>query len=81
MNSRGMTQLTRRRFLQAGSASLLGASVPGLRAQPQDRSDVPGEAAVLPDYLTREENFKNVGRGKPPPGDLPEPKRREVGLT
>jgi DMSO/TMAO reductase YedYZ molybdopterin-dependent catalytic subunit len=81
VNSRGMAQLTRRRFLRVGSASLLGASVPGLRAQLQNRSDGPGEAAVLPEYLTREENFKNVGRGKPPPGDLSEPRRREAGLT
>ena len=33
------------------------------------------------EYLTREENFRNVGRGKPPPCDLPEPVRRQVGLV
>lgn len=81
MNSPYMTSITRRRFLQVGSASVLSGNLSGRRAQSQTRSDGPGDATVAPEYLTREEDFKNVGRGKPPPCDLPEPRRREVGLT
>lgn len=72
---------TRRRFLRLGSASLVSLSVPCLLAQPQGRFDVPGERAAIPEYLTREQNFRNVGRGKPPPSELSETRRREVGLT
>lgn len=71
------TGWTRRRFLRVGAASLLSVGVPCLHAQPQDHPN----AAVTPEYLTREENFRNVGRGKPPPNELPEAKRREVGLA
>jgi len=75
------TGLTRRRFLQVGSTGLLSVSLRGLHAHAQDRAAVPGDAAATPEYLTREENFKNVGRGKPPPGDLSDQRRREAGLT
>ena len=40
----------------------------------------PDTAADL-EYLTREENFVNVGRGNPPPHELSREKRRAVGLT
>ena len=75
------TGWTRRRFLRVGAGGLLSVGVPSLLAQPQDHPKVSGNAAVTPEYLTREENFKNVGRGKPPPSELSEPKRREVGLA
>jgi DMSO/TMAO reductase YedYZ molybdopterin-dependent catalytic subunit len=39
------------------------------------------EAISKLEYLTREENFRNAGRGKPPPHTLPLEKRREVGLV
>lgn len=81
MKSPSMTELTRRQFLQVGSVGFLSVSLPGLWAQLPDRSNVLGAAAVPPEYLTREEDFKNVGRGQPPPCDLSEQRRREVGLV
>lgn len=33
------------------------------------------------EYLTRDADFKTVGHGKPPPSELPEARRREVGLA
>jgi len=77
----GSAGFTRRHFLRVGSASLVSVGVPCLFAQRDNPSEVRGETAVKPEYLTREENFKNVGRGKPPPSELSGPKRREVGLA
>jgi DMSO/TMAO reductase YedYZ molybdopterin-dependent catalytic subunit len=72
---------TRRHFLRLGSAGLLGWGVPCLVAPRGSQAAPPTEAAGEIEYLTREQNFKNVGRGKPPPCDLSEEKRREVGLA
>jgi DMSO/TMAO reductase YedYZ molybdopterin-dependent catalytic subunit len=77
----GPSGWTRRRFLHLGSAAVLSASVPSVFGQQQQSTQPPAASVATLDYLTREENFKNVGRGKPPPGDLSEIKRREVGLT
>jgi len=77
------SDLTRRYFLQLGAAGIAGLSISSLRAgQSGDKSDaLLAEAVSKLEYLTREENFTNYGRGKPPPHTLPLEKRREVGLA
>lgn len=42
---------------------------------------MPAAATANLEYLTSEGNFKNVGRGKPPPDELSESRRRSVGLV
>lgn len=48
---------------------------------PIESSPPPADRIKQLDYLTKEENFVNVGRGNPPPCDLPLEKRRQAGLT
>jgi DMSO/TMAO reductase YedYZ molybdopterin-dependent catalytic subunit len=75
--------LTRRYFLQLGAAGMAGLSASRLWAQQQggDADSVLAEAISKLEYLTRDEDFINIGRGKPPPYKLPLEKLREVGLT
>jgi DMSO/TMAO reductase YedYZ molybdopterin-dependent catalytic subunit len=75
------TYITRRRFLALGALGAAAASIGplGLRAAAEDPAQA-GSAADL-EYLTREENFVNVGRGKPPPHELSPEKLRAVGLA
>jgi DMSO/TMAO reductase YedYZ molybdopterin-dependent catalytic subunit len=75
------TGWTRRRFLRLGSAGLLSAGLSPFLARAENAPSGTDGETVTPEYLTREENFKNVGRGKPPPHELSEAKRREVGLV
>ena len=77
------TDITRRYFLQFGVAGAAALSVSRLWAQEHDSEIHPllAEAISKLEYLTREENFTNYGRGKPPPHKLPLEKRREVGLV
>lgn len=74
-------QLTRRHFVRLGAAG--AAALPLLPWGV--RGDVPQPAlkALLKDlqYLTPEEDFGNVERGKPLPSALPPEKLREAGLT
>lgn len=73
--------LPRRSFLGAAGASLAALLAPLPRAQ---SNETPGrntdEIAPL-EYLTREEDFRNVGRGKPPPHELSAQARRAAGLA
>ncbi len=75
--------LTRRYFLKLGAAGIAGVSISTLRAGELDtKSDaLLAEAISKLEYLTREENFINFGRGNPPPHTLPPEKLREVGLV
>jgi len=77
------SDLTRRYFLQLGAAGIAGLSISRLRAgEPNAESNaLLAEAISKLEYLTREENFSNAGRGDPPPHTLPLEKRREVGLV
>jgi len=77
------TDITRRYFLQFGVAGAAALSISRLWAQEHDSEIHPllAEAISKLEYLTREENFTNYGRGKPPPHKLPLEKRREVGLV
>jgi DMSO/TMAO reductase YedYZ molybdopterin-dependent catalytic subunit len=73
--------LTRRHFLSIGGVALAGWGAGRLWSQQTNLPPATTQAERAPGYLTREEDFRNVGRGKPPPCDLPEPRRREVGLV
>ena len=75
--------LTRRYFLQLGAAGIAGVSISSLRAGESETESnaLLAEAVSKLEYLTREENFTNAGRGDPPPHTLPLEKLREVGLV
>jgi len=77
------SDLTRRYFLQLGAAGIAGLSISRLRAGETEAESnaLLDEAISKLEYLTREENFSNAGRGDPPPHTLPLEKRREVGLV
>ena len=79
--AREHTYITRRYFLQLCAMGVAATNISELCAQ-----DLNGEAHSLLteaisklEYLTRDENFINYGRGKPPPHELPLEKLREVG--
>jgi len=73
--------ITRRNFLKVGALGIAVASVGPLSAQTATKSARQAEAADNTEYLTREENFVNVGRGNPPPHELSLERRRAAGLT
>jgi len=75
--------VTRRHFLQLGTAGVaaLGASNLGAAEDDDSSRQLLREAISKLEYLTREEDFVNYGRGQPAPHELPLEKLREVGLT
>ena len=75
--------VTRRYFLQLSAAGLAALNARRLwaRADESEAGSLLADAISKLEYLTREENFRNYGRGKPPPYKLPFEKRREVGLV
>ena len=73
--------ITRRHFLKLGTLGTVAASVGPLNARAAASDPPQADPAADPEYLTREENFVNVGRGNPPPHELSLEKRRAVGLT
>lgn len=77
------SDVTRRHFLQIGAAGVAGLSALRLWAKEHESEVHPlfTDAISKLEYLTREENFVNAGRGKPPPHKLPLEKRLEVGLV
>ncbi|MEK7993391.1 MAG: hypothetical protein AAB403_06255, partial [Planctomycetota bacterium] len=77
------TDVTRRYFLRLGATGVAGLGISRLWAQEQggDADSLLAEAIARLEYLTREENFQNAGRGKPAPHTLPPEKLREVGLA
>jgi DMSO/TMAO reductase YedYZ molybdopterin-dependent catalytic subunit len=83
------SQLTRRFFLQSGTAAAaaLGLAPRLLAAQPGAAKTQarPAELAAAIDklepFFTPPANFRDVSRGKPLPHSLPEEKKSEVGLT
>ena len=77
------TDITRRYFLQFGAAGVAALNTSRLWAREHDSETHPllAEAISKLEYLTREEDFRNAGRGDPPPHTLPLEKRREVGLV
>ena len=77
------SDFTRRYFLQLGTAGVTALSTSKLWAQEHGGKADPllAEAVSKLEYLTRDENFRTYGRGKPPPHKLPPEKLREVGLS
>jgi DMSO/TMAO reductase YedYZ molybdopterin-dependent catalytic subunit len=72
---------SRRVFLRSGAIGVAAFNLPCLcRGEPPAGPDLT-KVAAQPEYLTREEDFRNVGRGKPPPHELPPDRRRAVGLV
>ena len=86
MNSRDKflaqhTDLTRRFFMQlgvAGTAALGSWQTTSAEPSPPLLEDA---IAGLESYLTRQNDFSDVSRGKPIPHTLPEEERVKVGLT
>lgn len=74
--------ITRRYFVQLCAMGVAVPNISGMYAQDLDAEVHPmlSEAISKLEYLTRDENFINYGRGKPPPHELPLEKLREVGL-
>ena len=81
--AREHTDITRRYFLQLCAMGVAAPDVFELCAQDHNAEahSLLTEAISKLEYLTREENFINFGRGKPPPHKLTLEKRREVGLV
>jgi DMSO/TMAO reductase YedYZ molybdopterin-dependent catalytic subunit len=75
--------VTRRYFLELGAAGAVALSTSPLWAQGPDvtAERLLSEAVAKLEYLTRDEDFINFGRGTPPPHELPPEKLREVGLA
>src|ERR1039457_5284319 len=73
--------ITRRHFIELGALGAAAASMGPLNARAAAKDPPQANTAADLEYLTREENFVNVGRGKPPPHELSDEKRRSVGLT
>jgi len=75
-------EVTRRHFLRLGSAGVAALSASPLWADDgEDGHRLLADAVSRLEYLTREEDFVNYGRGEPPPHELPPERLREVGLT
>ncbi len=73
--------VTRRYFLQAGAAGVVGLSAASLWASEGETASVLADEIAKLEYLTPEDSFKFYGRGKPRPHTLPPEKLREVGLA
>ncbi len=75
-------RLSRRYFLGCGAAGLAALSALPSFAAPGKR-DPALQAALdqLESWLTPQDDFRDVSRGKPKPFSLPIEKKREVGLT
>ncbi len=77
-------ELSRRYFLKIG---LGGAAASGLLLRTASALDAPDEKEKeekqgrFKTYLTPQDRFGDVSRGKPLPHSLPDEKKREVGLT
>lgn len=79
--AREHAEITRRYFMKLGAA---GAGVLGLSpvwGGEGTSESVLAEAVSRLEYLTKEEDFINFGRGTPPPHTLGADKLREVGLA
>jgi DMSO/TMAO reductase YedYZ molybdopterin-dependent catalytic subunit len=76
-------EVTRRYFLELGTAGAAALGTGRLWAgdQDNDAEQLLKEAISRLQYLTRDEDFINFGRGTPPPHTLPPEKLRAVGLA
>ncbi len=78
--ARQHVQLTRRFFLQMGTASTMGLFAADAWAAGGNSEALLANAIAKLEYLTRVEDFRIVGRGTPVPSTLTPDKRLEVGL-
>lgn len=75
-------ELTRRFFLRAGLAGTAAAASWPLLARGNETSpELSAALAKLESYLTRQDDFRDVSRGKPIPHTLSEEARQTAGLT
>ncbi|MFC2077036.1 molybdopterin-dependent oxidoreductase, partial [candidate division KSB1 bacterium] len=76
-------RVTRRYFLQLSSMGIALPNISTLYAQSDEAEihSLVAEAVSKLEYLTRDEDFINFGRGKPPPHTLSSEKLLEAGLT
>lgn len=78
-------RLARRYFLKLGAGAAAAWSLASPRAlaaaSPSQSPELADAIGKLPPYFTDADDFRNVSRGNPKPHDLPEEKRKEVGLT
>ncbi|MBN2328230.1 MAG: molybdopterin-dependent oxidoreductase [Candidatus Omnitrophica bacterium] len=72
--------VTRRFFLGMGAVGIVGLNSTVAGVGRSEDSSLNADWMPAVEYLTRDENFKNYGRGNPPPDQLPLDKRRAVGL-
>ncbi len=74
--------LTRRYFLRFGAAGMAAMSALPLFAASSKRDPVLQKAIdEIEPWLTKQDDFEDVSRGKPKPHSLDEERRKEVGLT
>ncbi len=75
-------ELTRRYFLKLGTIGASAAALlPRLAGAEQRAPELQKALESLESYLTKQEDFRDVSRGKPVPHSLTEEQRTEVGLT
>ena len=72
--------VTRRYFLQLGTAGVAGLGLAPLWARGAESDAMLAEAVAKLEYLTPESRFAGGGRGKPPPNEMTVDQRRAVGL-
>jgi len=75
------TDVTRRYFITLGATGLSMVGLSTLWASEDNIDALRAQAIARLEYLTRDEDFINFGRGTPPPHTLPPDKLREVGLA
>lgn len=75
-------RLTRRYFLNLGAAGISAlAATPRLTRAAELAPELADAIEKLESFLTPQEKFRDVSRGKPLPHSLPDEKKVEVGLT
>jgi DMSO/TMAO reductase YedYZ molybdopterin-dependent catalytic subunit len=74
-------EITRRHFIELGALGAAVATVGPLSTRAATNNRPGAQSIENLEYLTREENFVNVGRGDPPPHELSKEQRRAVGLA
>jgi DMSO/TMAO reductase YedYZ molybdopterin-dependent catalytic subunit len=76
-----VSAITRRHFLKLGALGAAAASASPFSVRAAAKHPTLEETVEKLGYLTREEEFVNVGRGSPPPHELSPEKLRAVGLA
>ena len=75
-------QLTRRYFLRFGTAGVAALYALPIFAETNERDPALQKVIdKLETWLTKQDDFNDVSRGKPKPHSISEEKRKEVGLT